>query len=191
MEILFARSWKMLAWRGGAGICFGLAALLWPDVTLAALVLMFGVYSLVDGVLGIAASIQQGTRDRAWAFGLEGLIGVGVGLAALLWTRMATLVIVDLIAFWGVFTGALEILAAVKLRRELPGELMLGMAGVATLGLGLFMLAWPSRAAFVLVVLLGCYAIFFGSLMLTLALSLRKLGPTWHLGGPFEGPHAV
>jgi uncharacterized membrane protein HdeD (DUF308 family) len=171
VEIVVVRSWRSLVPRGVIAILFGIVAFLWPSITLSALVLLFGAYSLLDGVLALAS----GTHRRAWMLLLEGLIGVGVGLAAFLWTGFTTIVLVNLIALWAIATGVLELVAAVHLRREVPGELLLGFAGSASIVLGLLMIAWPRLSAFVIVTLLGFYALFFGSTMLMLALRLRSL----------------
>ena len=175
MEIFFVRGWKPLALRGLVSVLFGFVAFLWPTITLTALVLLFGAYSLVDGVLALAAGTRQGARQHGWLLALEGLIGVGIGLAAFLYTGMTALVLVDLIGAWAILTGILEVFAAVRLRRELPGELLFGFAGCASIVLGAMMLVWPTAGAFVIVVLLGCYAFFFGTAILLLALRLRRL----------------
>ena len=45
------RNWWMLLVRGVAGISFGVAALLWPGLGLAALITLFGLYAMIDGVV--------------------------------------------------------------------------------------------------------------------------------------------
>ena len=174
MEIFFVRSWKPLALRGLVGLLFGVTAFLWPSITLTGLVLLFGGYALVDGVLAITAAPRQRAREHVWALVLEGLVGVGIGLAAFLWTGATALVLVRMIALWAILTGALEISLAIQLRREIPGEFLLGLAGGASLLLGVLMLLWPAASAFVIVILLGCYAIVFGASILALAFRLRR-----------------
>ena len=46
---LLSRNWWTLVLRGIAAIVFGLLAWFYPGVTLAVLVLFFGVYVLIDG----------------------------------------------------------------------------------------------------------------------------------------------
>jgi uncharacterized membrane protein HdeD (DUF308 family) len=58
MEVFIVRSWKVLALRGLAGVLFGVIALLWPSITLVALVLLFGGYAMVDGLLALAAATR-------------------------------------------------------------------------------------------------------------------------------------
>ena len=175
MEVLIVRSWKALALRGVAGVLFGVLAFMWPAITLVALVLVFGGYALVDGLLALAAATRQEAREHAWTLAVEGLLGVGVGLAAFLATGMTALFLANLIAFWAIFTGVLELILAVRLRRVIPGELLLAFSGAVSILLGFVILTRPVASAFVIVVLLGSYAFCFGAAMLILALRLRKL----------------
>lgn len=174
MELFIVRSWKLLALRGLLGVLFGLVAFVWPSITLVALVLLFGAYAIVDGLLAIAAATRHGVREHAWTLVLEGLVGLGVGLASLVWTGITALLLVELIALWAILTGTLEVALAVRLRREIPGELLLGLAGSASILLGILMLLSPRAGATVIVVLLGGYALFFGSVTLALAFRLRR-----------------
>jgi uncharacterized membrane protein HdeD (DUF308 family) len=188
VEIFIVRSWKALALRGLAGILFGLAALLWPSITVVALVLLFGAYAMIDGILALAAA-GVGTRAPTWTVALEGVLGIGVGLAAFFWTGISALVLVSLIGFWAAVTGILEIALAIRLRREVPGELFLGLSGAVSLLLGIVMFVLPGAGAFAIVWLLGGYAFCFGALTLTLAfrLGLRSTDP--HLPG--QGAHPL
>jgi uncharacterized membrane protein HdeD (DUF308 family) len=174
MEITLVRSWQALALRGLVGVLFGCVAFLWPNVTLVALVLLFGGYSLGDGVLATLAATRLGSHAHAWMLALEGLLGIAVGLVALLATQMAVARLAYLIAFWAICTGLVEIVAAVRLRRELPGEMVLGFAGLVSFLLGVQMLGWPRSEALVALLILGGYALSFGTLMLMLAFRLRR-----------------
>jgi uncharacterized membrane protein HdeD (DUF308 family) len=92
-----------------------------------------------------------------------------------LWTSTAVGVVVQLIGFWAVLTGILELFAAIRLRHEFPGELLLGIAGVASVLLGWAILFRPAAGATLLVALLGSYALVFGTAMLLQALRLRRV----------------
>ena len=75
--------WWALAIRGVIAILFGLAALLRPDIALAALILLFGAYALVDGVFAIVG-VFGGTRSGTprWLLLLEGVVGILAGIIA-------------------------------------------------------------------------------------------------------------
>jgi len=61
-----ARNWWLLALRGVAGILFGIVALVWPESTLAALVLVFGAYVFVDGIFALIAGIGMRRQLSLW-----------------------------------------------------------------------------------------------------------------------------
>jgi len=84
VEIILGRNWRTLAFRGFAGVLFGCIALAWPHAKLGALVLLFGSYSLVDGLLAALTGRKLGPIAYAWMLPLEGVLGIGVGLLALL-----------------------------------------------------------------------------------------------------------
>lgn len=175
MEIFFVRSWRAVALRGVAALAFGFAALVWPSVTIASLVMVFGTYALADGVLAISGATHQRRPGLAWLLALEGVVGVGVGLAAVLWTDATVMALLRLVAAWALVTGAFELGLAVRLRRRLPVAKWLGAAGATSLVLGALMFAWPRATLAMLTLLLAGYAMLFGLTMITLALLLRRV----------------
>ena len=98
-----SQNWWLLILRGVLAILFGVAAILWPGITLLTLIVLFGVYAIVDGLIAIWTGFSR-TREspRWWTFLVEGLLGVGAGIAALVWPGLATLVLIYLIASWAV-----------------------------------------------------------------------------------------
>src|SRR5438132_8871110 len=87
-----ARHWWVIALRGVAAVLFGVLAFVWPGMTLAVLVLLFGAYALVDGILAIIAALRGGT-DRRLVMGLEGVVGVLAGWATFVLPGLTALVL--------------------------------------------------------------------------------------------------
>jgi uncharacterized membrane protein HdeD (DUF308 family) len=166
---------KALAVRGLVAMVFGILALLMPHVMTTALVLFFGAYALLDGVTAIVAASQERLRRHIGVLVLEGVVGITTGFAAFFFTDMAAVVLIDLIAAWAILTGIVEIIAAVRLRKVVRGELLLAFAGVMSITLGIAMLVRPRAGALAIVALLGCYALVFGAAILLLAWRLRRL----------------
>ncbi len=123
MVTRLTRKWWLLAWRGMVAVLFGLAALVWPGATLTALVLLFGVYALVDGLLAVIVSrLDRHEFDHGWVLLLKGLAGIAIGVLTYLWPSVTAQALVYLIAAWAILTGAFEVVAAVDLREVVEGE---------------------------------------------------------------------
>jgi uncharacterized membrane protein HdeD (DUF308 family) len=180
----FVRHWRSLGLRGGAALAFGLTALFWPGMTVATLALLIGLYALVDGVLAIAMGAGlHASRHVGWVLVLQGATGIALGLAVLVWSRMSVVWFTRLVGFWALASGLLELLTALHLRRELPRESMLGVAGATSIALGVAMLARPTAAPTVLVIVFGSFTLVFGTAMLAQAARLRRHHHPW-VGGP-------
>jgi len=172
--VLLANNWWALAVRGGLAILFGIVTLVWPGISLTALVLLFAAFALVDGILAIVAGVRGFRRDQRWgAFLLQGILGIAVAVLTVFWPAITALALVLLIAAWAIVTGILEIVAAVRLRREIRGEWLLALAGVASIAFGVLLVLNPGAGALALLWLIGAYAIVFGLLLIGLAFRLR------------------
>jgi uncharacterized membrane protein HdeD (DUF308 family) len=168
-----ARYWWAIALRGLAAIIFGILAFAVPGMTLAVLVLLFGAYALVDGILELIAAFRGETHHRG-ALAVEGVVSILAGIATFAWPGLTALVLLYIIAFWAIVTGILEIVAAIRLRRVISNELGLIVGGVLSILFGIVLVAAPGTGALAVVFLIGAYAIVFGIAMLALAWRLRQ-----------------
>ncbi len=173
MLILIHRNWRLYVLRGVLAILFGLAALFWPGMTLGVLVILFGAYVTLEGILAIVAALQHGIRD-SWLVFLEGIAGVVVGLITFFWPAVTAVALLVLIAVWAIVTGILEIAAAVQLRREIVGEWVLIMTGGLSILIGILLIANPGAGILAVIVLIGVYAILFGALLIYLGVKVRS-----------------
>jgi len=172
------RYWWAVTLRGALAVLFGILALIWPGVTVVVLVALFGAYALVDGVIALGTAAFGGARAagrRGWLI-LEGVVGVITGIITFAWPGITALALLWVIAFWAIFTGVLEIISAIRLRREMEGEWMLILSGVLSVVFGLLLAIWPGAGALTLVVLIGIYAIIFGIALIVLGLRMRRVG---------------
>jgi uncharacterized membrane protein HdeD (DUF308 family) len=167
-------SWSSLAFRGAASILFGVVAIAWPGITLKALTLLFGAYAFADGVITLVYAAQRGARPHRWLLVLDGLLGVGVGVATIFWPTITLLGLVLLVGARFTAMGVLEITAAVKLRHDLRNPVLYGLAGFVSIALGIITFVMPGLSALVLLMMLAAYAFAFGALLLALAFRLRR-----------------
>jgi len=181
MVTILARNWWAVALRGLAGVLFGLAALLWPERTVTVLILFFGAYALVDGIFAVVSAVTSaGKSERWWVVLLDGIAGIAVGLITLFWPGVTALALIYLIAAWALVTGVFEIMAAIRLRREIEGEWLLAFSGVCSLILGVLLILFPGAGAIAFAWMIGAYALVFGVLLIALGLRLRQFAQRFH-----------
>jgi uncharacterized membrane protein HdeD (DUF308 family) len=185
-----ARHWWVIGLRGLAAVLFGVLAFVWPGMTLAVLVLLFGAYALVDGILAVVVAVRGGT-DHRLVMGLEGVVGVLAGLAAFVFPGLTALVLLYIIAFWAILTGVLEVVAAVRLRRVISNEWGLIIGGVLSVLFGIVLIAAPGAGALAVVFLIGIYAVLFGVTLLMLSWGLRSHAQRLPGGGQISGRGAT
>ena len=165
-------NWWALLLRGIAAVLFGLAALFWPGLTLFALIVFFGAYTLVDGIFAIVAGIR-GSGGRRWLLLAEGVLGVLVGLIAFFSPGMTALVFLYVIAAWAIFTGILKVLMAILLRREIDNEWTMALSGLLWVLLGVVLTVLPGVGLLSLAWLIGVFALGAGLALLVLAFRVR------------------
>jgi uncharacterized membrane protein HdeD (DUF308 family) len=172
--MVLAQNWWLVALRGVLGIIFGVIAIVMPQITLLALVLLFGAYMLVDGVLAIISAVREVRRGQRWALlVIEGLLRIGVAALAVFWPGLTILAFVLIIAVWTVVSGALMIAAALRLNRRY-GRGWMGLGGFVSVLFGILLMAVPPVGAIVLTWWLGIYVAVFSIAMLILAFRLRS-----------------
>ena len=170
-------TWWMLAVRGGLGILLGVVVLLSPHVALGEVVALFGMYVVLDGICAVAWGIRASRRPlEGWPVLLEGAVSFALGVAALGFP-FKTGQFVYMIAAWGLITGILEILAAVRPPRGVTGHWALAAAGVWSIFLAVLIVSLPHAVTDSLVNAIGVYALVFGTLVSTVAVLLRRVAP--------------
>ena len=185
-----ASNWWALALRGAAAIVFGLIALISPPSAVAALVFLFGVYAVVDGVFNLIAAARAHGGERWGSLALEGMVSLICGLLAIFWPGITALALVMLIGAWSVITGIAEIAAAVRLRKHIQHEWLLGLSGVLSIVFGILLFVAPVVGLVVLAVWIGAYAIVFGALLVGLGFRLRAFSRELAQQSPAVPGHA-
>lgn len=175
VENIAGQTWWSVLIRGIVAILFGLAALVWPGITILVLIYLFGAFVLVTGVVAVFSALSTAERNDRWALLLlEGIIGILVGIAAFVWPGITGLVLLYLIAFWAIAGGILEIIAAIRLRATIAYEWLLALSGVISLLFGILILFFPAAGALGVIFFIGAYAILYGILLVILAFQVRS-----------------
>jgi uncharacterized membrane protein HdeD (DUF308 family) len=173
---LMAQNWWAIALRGLVAVLFGIAAFIWPGITMVVLVALFGAYALVDGIFAVIESFRRDVvGERWWALLFEGFVGIAIGLLTFFLPGLTAMGLLFLIAFWAIVTGVFEIITAVRLRHELRGEWMMVLIGIISIVFGFLLLARPLAGALSLVYVIGAFVFIMGVLMIAFAFKLRSM----------------
>jgi len=169
------RNWGWIVLRGVAAVLFGVLTIAWPGITLAALVIVWGAYALADGVLALIAAWQVRDEGRPfWSLVVVGLLGIAAGVVTFLWPGITALALLMVIAAWALVAGIFQIVAAIRLRKAIEGEWLLGLSGVASAVFGVLMFISPGAGALAVLSLIAAFALLFGVLQIVLGFRLRS-----------------
>ena len=173
------RHWWVPVLRGIAAIIFGVIAFTHPVMAAATLVLFFGAWVLIDGIFRVIGAIGHRASDADWGWQLViGLLGIIIGLLTFHAPGVTALALVIYIAAWTLMIGATEIVLAIKMRREIKGEWLLILMGLASIVFAVLLLWNPLAGAAALIWIIAWYAVIVGVLAIIFGFRLRSLrGP--------------
>jgi uncharacterized membrane protein HdeD (DUF308 family) len=171
---VFSNSRQSFLLRGFLAIAFGVVALLLPNTMLTTLVLLFGAFVLVDGLITIASALK--TRNESthwWVSLLEGFLGVLVGGFALFAPGFTSVALILTIGVWAVAAGLLRLVVGIKMRRALRDVSGMYLNSLAYIVFGALLLTAPIVGAVAIMWCLGMWAIFAGIALVYFAFRLR------------------
>ena len=171
------RLWWLTLIRGIVTLGLGLAALFWPDLTVSALLWVFGIFSIVDGL--IALGIGLFGRRGGWSGSIfQGIAGLVIGILLLRFPQTVAAVVVVLLALWALVIGLFQTALAFRLRATGTRTWWWVLAsGLVTALFGLYFLINPATGVQVLAVTIGIFAALAGVVLVFGAFQLRKLEP--------------
>ena len=164
--------WWMFMLRGALAIVFAFCAFVWPEVTVGALILIFGVFCLIDGVTALISAF--GSESWLWSV-VHGVIGIGIGLVTFFWPQVTAITLLVIIGIWAILKGIGEIGLAIDLRKIMKREWLLWVAGIASILFGLLLILRPGTGALAVLWLIALFAVFYGILFVILGWKLRSL----------------
>jgi uncharacterized membrane protein HdeD (DUF308 family) len=189
MKHLLASTWDMFLVRGILAVLFGIATLLMPGITLIVLVVLFGAYALVDGViLSILAFKNRKNDSNWWLMLLTGLVSIAAGVVTFVWPGITTVSLFYVIVAWAIFTGISEVIYAIQFRKEIEGEWLLVLDGILSVAFGILLIAQPIPGALAVLWMIGIYAIVYGVMLVVLAFRLRNLDVNANAPQPEQRP---
>lgn len=168
------REWVVLL-RGLVAISFAVAALTWPSMTTAKLVKLFGMYALSHGVLSLVGAIGGRGQPGCMLLGMEGAVGLWAGLFTFKGSLPSPMASIVIIWLWAAGTGILQIVEAIRLRKEISGDIWLALGGAVTLCFGWIVLLRPFVGLIGLAGAIAMFALLWGVFEILLGQDLRSL----------------
>jgi len=180
VELFSKYRWSFIA-RGTIGFLSGLIILSWAGSSLHLLVLFFGIFALLQGILSVAPGLSK-LGGRIYFFLIEGIVGIlagvfiflGPGIGRMLWPQIATRTLLFFISFWALLTGVAELIGSFLLPGEMKQRWAITLSGLVCLFLGLILLFRSEAGATGNASAIGLFGIIFGLLWLFVGLKARK-----------------
>ncbi len=171
---LYLQQWKMVIARGVIAVVFGLVAMIWPVSTALGLVVLWGVFALVDGVASLVGAFRvEGAGSRTLLVVL-GVISLLAAFFAIVHPLSAAVTLTWVVGIWLIVRAALEALVAVRDETGTMRWLRLGAAAFLLLA-GVLFAANPGRAALAVTFWLGLMAVLSGIAFVVAGLAARGL----------------
>ena len=175
MQQLLNNYRNMFLFRGLAAIVFGVLTLVWPKLTVLALVLLFGIFAIISGITVVAAALQN-REEHGWGVLLfEGILWLLVGVVALIWPGVTALSFLYLLAAWAIITGILELVAPLSFPMSGGRGVLMALSGLVSIVFGIVIAVQPAAGLLAVVWLIGIYAIVFGVLQLVAYFEARSV----------------
>lgn len=173
MRTFFTSMWRTILLRGLASLAFGVLAFVYPQITMTVVVTIFGIYALVDGLLGVWGVYRGSKDEKSVPSLLTAIAGIVAGLICLLFPAFATKYVLLLIGLWNVAAGLLQVLGAIVLRKEIEHGWLLALGGIIGAALGALIMFYPASAAVGIIKIIAGTAVLVGLVLVTFALKLR------------------
>jgi uncharacterized membrane protein HdeD (DUF308 family) len=173
--------WWVLLLRGIVAILVGVAMIAQPAISLLALAYLFAIFTAIDGIVAVVIGIR-GESDGTvwWTMIILGALAIAAGIIAaamaLTWPGLTLLVLLSVVAASAIVRGVFEIAAAIRLRKEIDDEWLLGLSGFLSILFGALILSRPGAGIVVIAILIGAYLLALGVMAIALSLRLRRLG---------------
>ena len=172
-DVLNKSAWQ-IAVSGIVAIIFGLIALFMPGLTLATIILLFGAFAIVFGLVQFFGAIANRKEKKAWPGLLGGLVSIIIGIVVFSWVGLTALFLLYLIAFWAIFAGLMDIIFSFQVEGDYNNWGLILLRGLVSIIFGIVALVYPGATALVLIWLIGIWAVIMGIMLIVLSIMVKK-----------------
>ena len=165
----------VLGLHGLASVVFGVMILAWPGISVYALTIVFGAYTLATGIVefGTAFNAQAG-EERGWLI-LRGLLGIAIGVLVFAWPGISALALLYVIGAYAVALGILSVVGSFRLPLDRSDKASMILTGIVPIVFGIVIFAKPGAGALAVLALIAAFALVTGISELVVAIGGEKL----------------
>ena len=165
----------VLGLHGLASVVFGVMILAWPGISVYALTILFGAYTLATGIVEFGTAFTtQGKEERAWLI-LRGLLGITVGVLVFAWPGISALALLYVIGAYAVAFGVLCVGASFRLPLDGRDTASMILTGLVAIVFGIVIFAEPGAGALAVLGLIAAFALVTGIIELVVSIAGEKL----------------
>jgi uncharacterized membrane protein HdeD (DUF308 family) len=179
LATLASQNWGMFVIRGILAFALGVLVFVAPGPTLAALILVFGAYAVIDGILAVGLGVAAHGGPR-WLLILGGILGIAIGVYTLVSPQVTAIALVLLIGSFAIVRGVAEVATAIRLRGTLDNAWLYVLSGAVSVAFGAFLIVAPGDGVLAVLFVIGYYALFTGVMYLALGFRLWQINKTLH-----------
>jgi uncharacterized membrane protein HdeD (DUF308 family) len=165
---------------GVLAIIVGIIAIVWPSVTVLALVYLFAIYAFIDAILQGMRAFSSRTAGPVAGHLLLALVDLAAGVIALVWPGPTAYVLVLIVGIWAFVGGVFEIFAAFQSGETAGTRALFILSGAVSILFGVVLFAHPDVGALTLALLFGLFSLVYGVSQIAMGVELRKTGKTLH-----------
>jgi uncharacterized membrane protein HdeD (DUF308 family) len=162
--------------RGVLAVAVGVIAIVWPNVTVFALVIVFAVYAFMDAILEMTRAFSSRSAGPVFGHLLLGLIDIAAGIVAIAWPGPTALVLVIVVAAWAFVSGFFELFAAFQSGETAGTRAMFILGGLVSIAFGVVLAVRPGIGAITLALLFGLYSLIFGVSEIVVGVEMHRSG---------------
>ncbi|UPZ29996.1 HdeD family acid-resistance protein [Streptomyces sp. LRE541] len=172
--LLSRTAWQAVLVAGIAALALGIMLLVWPEATLLAAGVLFGLYLLFSGLLQLASAFgtHTATSLRVMAF-ISGALSILLGLFCFRGAMQSILLLALWIGIGWLFRGVTHTLAAAS-DPSVPARGWQILLGILSLLAGVVLIVSPFESVAVLTVVGGAWLLALGITEIITAYQLRK-----------------
>jgi uncharacterized membrane protein HdeD (DUF308 family) len=170
------KKWRWaIGLQGLASVVFGVMLLAWPEISVYALTIVFGIYTLATGITMFGAAFSSKNKDERASLILSGLLGTVVGIMVLVWPSISALALLYVIGTYAVLLGILAIVASLRLPLDGRDTALMILSGLVSIVFGIVIFAKPGAGALAVLALIAAFALVAGITQLVVAIGGKAI----------------